>query len=141
MPRNAGLSVAIATVMLSLARAAFGFMGIKNSVVNGVTTIGFEPSTRPNVVTELVVEVPRRLTAVILDVRLPDGDGREYCAELRRRGHGMPVIMLTGSDHESDIVRGLEGHSPDILYTPAIWRYIMVVIDLIPESIFKRLSF
>jgi decaprenylphospho-beta-D-erythro-pentofuranosid-2-ulose 2-reductase len=40
-----------------------------------------------------------------------------------------------------DIVRGLEGHSPDILYTPRIWRYIMVAIRLIPESLFKRLSF
>lgn len=40
-----------------------------------------------------------------------------------------------------DIVRGLEGRSPDVLYTPAIWRYIMLVVRLIPESVFKRLSF
>jgi decaprenylphospho-beta-D-erythro-pentofuranosid-2-ulose 2-reductase len=40
-----------------------------------------------------------------------------------------------------DIVRGLERRAPDILYTPAIWRYIMLVIRLIPEGIFKRLSF
>jgi hypothetical protein len=40
-----------------------------------------------------------------------------------------------------DIVHALERHSPDILYTPRVWRYIMAVIDLIPESIFKRLSF
>jgi hypothetical protein len=40
-----------------------------------------------------------------------------------------------------DIVRGLERRSPDILYTPGIWRYIMLVIRLIPEAIFKRLSF
>jgi short-subunit dehydrogenase len=40
-----------------------------------------------------------------------------------------------------DIVRGLEGGSPDVLYTPAVWRYIMLVIRLIPEAVFKRLSF
>ena len=40
-----------------------------------------------------------------------------------------------------DIVRGLEGRSPDILYTPGIWRYIMIVVQAIPEGIFKRLSF
>jgi short-subunit dehydrogenase len=40
-----------------------------------------------------------------------------------------------------DIVRGLERRSPDILYTPGIWRYIMLVVRLIPEAIFKRLSF
>ena len=38
-----------------------------------------------------------------------------------------------------DIVRALAGRSPDILYTPAIWRYIMLLVRLIPESIFKRL--
>ena len=41
----------------------------------------------------------------------------------------------------SDIVRALAGRSRDILYTPAIWRYIMLVVRLIPETIFKRLSF
>jgi short-subunit dehydrogenase len=40
-----------------------------------------------------------------------------------------------------DIVRALDARSPDVLYTPAVWRYIMAVIDLIPESLFKRLSF
>lgn len=38
-----------------------------------------------------------------------------------------------------DIVRSLVRGSPDILYTPAIWRYIMLVVRLIPEAIFKRL--
>jgi decaprenylphospho-beta-D-erythro-pentofuranosid-2-ulose 2-reductase len=40
-----------------------------------------------------------------------------------------------------DIIRGLEGRSPDILYTPRVWRYIMTAVQLIPEGIFKRLSF
>jgi decaprenylphospho-beta-D-erythro-pentofuranosid-2-ulose 2-reductase len=40
-----------------------------------------------------------------------------------------------------DIVRGLEGRSGDIIYTPRMWRYIMTVVQLIPEGIFKRLSF
>jgi short-subunit dehydrogenase len=41
----------------------------------------------------------------------------------------------------SDIVRSLARRSPDILYTPSVWRYIMLVIRLIPETFFKRLSF
>jgi decaprenylphospho-beta-D-erythro-pentofuranosid-2-ulose 2-reductase len=40
-----------------------------------------------------------------------------------------------------DIVRALERRSPDVLYTPKIWRYIMTAVQLIPETIFKRLSF
>ena len=38
-----------------------------------------------------------------------------------------------------DIVRSLERGSPDILYTPRIWRYIMTAVKLVPETIFKRL--
>ena len=52
------------------------------------------------------------------------------------------ALPLADPQHVArDIVRGLEGRSPDILYTPAIWRYIMLAIRLIPESMFKRLSF
>jgi short-subunit dehydrogenase len=38
-----------------------------------------------------------------------------------------------------DIVRCLERRSPDVLYTPRIWRYIMTAVELIPEAVFKRL--
>jgi len=38
-----------------------------------------------------------------------------------------------------DIVRALDRGSPDVLYTPRIWRYIMTAIKWVPEAIFKRL--
>jgi DNA-binding response OmpR family regulator len=56
--------------------------------------------------------------ALILDIGLPDGDGRDYCARLRRRGHNMPVIILTGSDGEADVVRGLESGASDYIAKP-----------------------
>lgn len=40
-----------------------------------------------------------------------------------------------------DIVRALEHRTPDVLYTPKIWRYIMTAVQQIPETLFKRLSF
>ncbi|MGA2978379.1 MAG: SDR family oxidoreductase [Terriglobales bacterium] len=40
-----------------------------------------------------------------------------------------------------DIVRALERRSPDVLYTPKVWRYVMMAVQQIPETIFKRLSF
>jgi DNA-binding response OmpR family regulator len=59
-----------------------------------------------------------RFDAVILDVRLPDGDGRDFCMRLRRQGHKMPVVMLTGSDAESDVVRGLDSGANDYIAKP-----------------------
>jgi DNA-binding response OmpR family regulator len=59
-----------------------------------------------------------RFDAVILDIGMPDGDGRDYCARLRRSGHKMPVIMLTGSDAEADVVRGLDSGANDYIAKP-----------------------
>ena len=64
-----------------------------------VETGEFIVSTAPNIYaadTVLANEVAH-FDAVILDIGLPDGDGRDYCAQLRRRGHFMPIIMLTGA--------------------------------------------
>jgi decaprenylphospho-beta-D-erythro-pentofuranosid-2-ulose 2-reductase len=54
---------------------------------------------------------------------------------------GLPHAAHFADPHRvaQDIVRCLERRSPDVLYTPAIWRYIMTAIKLIPESVFKRL--
>ena len=59
-----------------------------------------------------------RYDALILDVTLPDGDGRDLCADLRRQGRRMPIIMLTGSDDEADVVRGLDAGANDYVAKP-----------------------
>jgi DNA-binding response OmpR family regulator len=60
----------------------------------------------------------QRFDALILDVGLPDGDGRDLCATLRKQGMRMPIIMLTGSDEEADVVRGLDSGANDYIAKP-----------------------
>jgi DNA-binding response OmpR family regulator len=59
-----------------------------------------------------------RFDAVLLDVGLPDGDGRDFCKKLRQRGMKTPIIMLTGSAEEADIVRGLDSGANDYIAKP-----------------------
>ena len=59
-----------------------------------------------------------RFDALILDVGLPDGDGRDFCADLRKTGIRIPIIMLTGSDDEADVVRGLDAGANDYVAKP-----------------------
>ncbi|WP_159348245.1 response regulator transcription factor [Roseomonas harenae] len=59
-----------------------------------------------------------RFDAVLLDIGLPDGDGRDLCAELRRNGIKVPIIMLTGADAEQDVVRGLDSGANDYIAKP-----------------------
>jgi len=66
-----------------------------------------------------LMEAPEaRFDAVILDLGMPDGDGREFCATLRQQGHKMPILMLTGSDAEMDVVRGLDAGANDYIAKP-----------------------
>ncbi len=58
------------------------------------------------------------LAALVLDVGLPDGDGRDLCARLRAGGVRVPIIMLTGSDQEADVMRGLEARANDYVAKP-----------------------
>jgi DNA-binding response OmpR family regulator len=59
-----------------------------------------------------------RFDAILLDVSLPDGDGRDYCKKLRARGIKTPIIMLTGHTDEGDIVRGLDSGANDYISKP-----------------------
>ena len=55
---------------------------------------------------------------VILDVNLPDMDGREACKIIRRNGYKGPVIMLTGQTSDSDTILGLDSGANDYIAKP-----------------------
>jgi DNA-binding response OmpR family regulator len=55
---------------------------------------------------------------VLLDVDLPDLDGREVCKRLRRGGFKGPIIMLTGQDSNADTILGLESGANDYVTKP-----------------------
>jgi len=54
----------------------------------------------------------------ILDVGLPDTDGRELCKRMRKAGFKSPVIMLTGHDSDSDTILGLDSGANDYITKP-----------------------
>jgi len=54
---------------------------------------------------------------VLLDVMLPDGDGRDVCRELRRRSD-VPILMLTARADVTDRVLGLELGADDYVVKP-----------------------
>jgi len=55
---------------------------------------------------------------ILLDVDLPDMDGREACRALRKSGISTPVIMLTGQDSDSDQILGLDAGANDYVTKP-----------------------
>jgi DNA-binding response OmpR family regulator len=59
-----------------------------------------------------------RFDAILLDIGLPDMDGRELCGELRRAGVQAPILMLTGADSDADTILGLDSGADDYVTKP-----------------------
>jgi DNA-binding response OmpR family regulator len=55
---------------------------------------------------------------VLLDVGLPDMDGREACRVMRKNGFKSPILMLTGADTDADEVLGLNSGANDYVTKP-----------------------
>ena len=55
---------------------------------------------------------------MILDVGLPDTDGRELCRLLRKQGVKSPIVMLTAQDSDADTIYGLDAGANDYVSKP-----------------------
>lgn len=55
---------------------------------------------------------------LLLDVTLPDGTGFEVCEKVRTYDRQIPIIFLTASDEEVNVIRGLDGGADDYITKP-----------------------
>ena len=69
-----------------------------------------------------------RVDLLVMDVGLPDMDGREAVKLLRKGGFKAPVIMLTGQDSESDTILGLEAGANDYVTKPSRFAVLLARI-------------
>lgn len=66
----------------------------------------------------LDIVMQQNLDAVLLDIGLPDMDGRELCRLMRRAGVRVPILMLTGADSDADAILGLDSGANDYITKP-----------------------
>ena len=78
----------------------------------------FDPVQLTDAQSAIAFAQKERPDLVIMDVGLPDMDGREAVKALRDGGFKNPVIMLTGHDSEADTVMGLESGANDYVTKP-----------------------
>ncbi len=55
---------------------------------------------------------------LLLDVTLPDGTGFQVCERVRGQGNQVPIIFLTASDEEMNVIRGLDSGGDDYIGKP-----------------------
>lgn len=78
----------------------------------------FEISDVPNASAAVQAVKADHVDLVIMDVGLPDIDGREAVKLMRKNGFRSPVILLTGHDSEADTILGLEAGANDYVTKP-----------------------
>jgi len=78
----------------------------------------FETETAENAAKALEIVKQQHFDVILLDVGLPDIDGRELCRLMRRNGVRTPIIMLTGADSEADMILGLDSGANDYVTKP-----------------------
>jgi len=68
--------------------------------------------------TALEIVSRNRFDAILLDIGLPDMDGRELCRQMRQAAITVPIVMLTAADSEGETVLGLDAGANDYVTKP-----------------------
>ncbi len=79
---------------------------------------GFDTDTADTVALGRKAAEDNSYDMLILDVSLPDGTGFELCEYIREKGSSVPVIFLTASDEEINVIRGLDIGGDDYITKP-----------------------
>ena len=77
---------------------------------------------------------------VILDIRLPDGDGFEFCQWLRAKQSRQPILMLTARDELIDKIIGLEVGADDYMTKPFEVRELIARVRALLRRTYGALS-
>src|SRR5947209_17724687 len=91
---------------------------LRDVLVRTLGAEGFEAravGTAHELLQRVATDVP---DAFVIDVGLPDADGRDVCQALRAQGIGAPVLFLTARDALSDRLSGFSAGGDDYLVKP-----------------------
>ena len=91
---------------------------LRGAIAEQLQAEGFEVVEAPTAGDGVRLAREAKPDVILLDVDLPDMDGREACKRMREDGVTTPVIMLTAADTDDDTVRGLDSGANDYVTKP-----------------------
>lgn len=92
--------------------------GLRDVVARGLREAGFTVVTAADGASALRSSAVTAVEAVVLDIGLPDSDGRDVCQAMRARGMHAPVLFLTARDTVTDRLSGFSVGGDDYLIKP-----------------------
>jgi two-component system OmpR family response regulator len=91
---------------------------LRSVLVRGLREEGFDATGLDNGAAFLRAADERRADVLIVDIGLPDADGRDICQALRTRGVSAPILFLTARDAMVDRLSGFSAGGDDYVTKP-----------------------
>jgi DNA-binding response OmpR family regulator len=91
---------------------------VAQSLQDGLSRAGFEVIWKANGTDGVLYAQQAGVQLILLDVRLPDGSGLDFCRQMRQKGLHAPIIILTAQHESLDKVLGLEMGADDYVTKP-----------------------
>ncbi len=98
---------------------------VASSLQAGLERDNYQVTWKPNGIDGVQFVRMHQPHLIILDVRLPDGTGFDFCRQMRQHGVRQPIIMLTVHKDEMDKVLGLEMGADDYVTKPYSLRELL----------------
>jgi len=92
--------------------------GLRDVLARGLREEGFEVTTASDGRSAIRASASTVPDVIVLDIGLPDSDGRDVCQAIRSRGVDSPVIFLTARDGLTDVLSGFAVGADDYLAKP-----------------------
>ena len=83
-----------------------------------MTTVGYQVDAALTKADAIGQTEKQNYELIVLDVNLPDGNGFDFCREIKERRPDTAVIFLTANDMESDMLKGFELGADDYVTKP-----------------------
>ena len=114
--------------------------GIASSLKKGLEGEGFQVSWIDHGQDGIAFAQQESPDLIVLDVRLPDGSGFDFCRQMRELKLKQPILMLTVRDDEMDKVLGLEMGADDYMTKPFGFRELLSRIRALLRRAYGELS-
>jgi DNA-binding response OmpR family regulator len=113
---------------------------IARGLQNGLARDGFTVTWKNNGGDGVAFARDYRPHLIILDVRLPDGSGMDFCRQMRQLGLRQPILILTVQREEVDKVLGLEMGADDYLTKPYSLRELLARVRALLRRAYGEFS-
>ncbi len=98
---------------------------VAHSLIDGLEKGGFQVAWKACGEEGILYASQQKPHLIVLDIRLPDGSGFDFCRRMRQAGLRQPVLILTVQDDELDKVLGLEIGADDYVTKPFSLRELL----------------